>query len=98
MFAGDLHAKRILSLAGATLGAIESCSLAVALIGQGLALARGLVTKQAVKQVDRMLANQGIDVDALLRHWVPYVVGKRPGITVAMRWTEFEADGQATIM
>jgi hypothetical protein len=40
-FAGDLHAKRILLLAGATLGAIESASLAVALIGQGLALARG---------------------------------------------------------
>ncbi len=34
MFAGDLHAKRILSLAGATLGAIESASLAVALIGR----------------------------------------------------------------
>ena len=98
MFAGDLHAKRILSLAGATLGAIESASLAVALIGQGLALARGLVTKHAIKQVDRMLANQGIDVDALLRHWVPFVVGKRPSITVAMDWTEFEADGQATIM
>ena len=67
--------------------------LAVALIGQGLALARGLVTKHAIKQVDRMLANQGIDIDALLHHWVPFVVGKRPGITVAMDWTEFEADG-----
>jgi len=98
LFAGDVHAKRILSLAGATLGAIESASLAVTLIGQGLALARGLSTKQAIKQVDRMLSNQGIDVDALLHHWVPFVVGKRPSITVAMDWTEFEADGQATIM
>ena len=44
LFAADLHAKRILSLARATLGAIESASLAVALIGQGLALGRGLVT------------------------------------------------------
>jgi hypothetical protein len=98
VFGQDLHAKRILSLAGATLGAIESASLAVALIGQGLALARGLTTKYAVKQVDRMLANTAIDVDALLRHWVPFVVGKRPNITVAMDWTEFEADGQATLM
>ena len=78
LFAEDLHAKRILSLAGATLGVIESASLAVALIGQGLALARGLVPKYAIKQVDRMLSNQGIDVDALLVHWVPYVVGKSP--------------------
>ena len=98
LFAEDLHAKRILSLAGATLGAIESASLAVALIGQGLALARGLLPKYAIKQVDRMLSNQGIDVDALLVHWVPYVVGKRPSITVAMDWTEFDDDGQATIM
>ena len=44
------------------------------------------------------MSNQGIDVDALLVHWVPYVVGKRDSITVAMDWTEFDADGQATIM
>jgi hypothetical protein len=68
------------------------------LIGQGLALARGLTTKYAVKQVDRMLSNMAIDVDTLLRHWVPFVVAKRPSITVAMDWTEFEADGQATLM
>jgi hypothetical protein len=98
IFGQDLHAKRILSLAGATLGAIESASLAVALIGRGLALARGLKTKYAIKQVDRMLANMAIDVDALLRHWVPFIVGKRPGITVAMDWTEFKPDGQATLM
>ena len=78
--------------------AIQSASLAVGLIGQGLALARGRLTKHAVKQVDRLLSNQGIDVDALLVHWVPYVVGKRDSITVAMDWTEFDADGQATIM
>ena len=82
----------------ATLGAIQSASLAVSLIGQGLALARGRLTKHAVKQVDRLLSNRGIDVDALLVHWVPYVVGKRDSITVAMDWTEFDADGQATIM
>ena len=98
LFADDLHAKRILSLAGATLGAIESASLAVAMIGQGLALARGRLTKHAIKQVDRLLSNPGIEVDALLVHWVPYVVGNRSSITVAMDWTDFDADGQATIM
>jgi len=98
LFAEDLHAKRVLSLAGTTLGVIESASLAVSVIGQGLALARGRLTKHAIKQVDRLLSNSAIDVDALLAHWVPYVVGARPSITVAMDWTDFDADGQTTIM
>jgi hypothetical protein len=40
----DLHAKRIESLAGATLRVMTAASLAVALIGHALAQARGLVT------------------------------------------------------
>lgn len=98
LFAGDLHAKRVLSLANATLGVITSASLAVSTIGQGLALARGLSTKHAIKQVDRLLSNNGIDVDAALRHWVRYVVAARTSINVALDWTDFDADGQATIM
>ena len=98
LFGDCLHAKRILSLAGATLGAIQSGSLAVALIGQGLALARGLTTKCAIKQVDRLLSNEGIDVDTLLVHWVPFIVGSRPEIAVALDWTDFDADGQTTLM
>ncbi len=50
----DLHAKRVASLAGATLEVMASASLAVAMIGQGLAQACGLVTKHAIKQVDRL--------------------------------------------
>ena len=50
VFGADLHAKRIDSLAGATLGVMQSASLAVAMIGQALALAKGLVTKHAIKQ------------------------------------------------
>ena len=98
LFDNDLHAKRILSLANATLGVIKSASLAVNTIGQGLALARGLLTKHAIKQVDRLLSNEGIDVDAALSRWIPYVVGSRTSINVAMDWTDFDADGQATIM
>lgn len=98
LFGGDLHAKRIFSLAGATTGAIENASLAVALIGQGLATARGLLPKHAIKQVDRLLSNEKIVVSALFGHWVPYVLGKRPSVTIAMDWTDFDADNQATIM
>ena len=98
LFAGDMHAKRIESLANATLGVVRTGSLAVSTIGHGLALARGLTTKHAIKQVDRLLSNEGIDIDAALRHWVPYVVGPRTSINVAIDWTEFDADGQATLM
>ena len=41
LYDGDLHAKRVLSLANATLGVLVSASLAVHAIGQGLAQALG---------------------------------------------------------
>ena len=62
LYDGDLHAKRVLSLANATLGVLVSASLAVHAIGQGLAQALGKLSKHGVKQVDRLLSNQGIDV------------------------------------
>jgi hypothetical protein len=98
LLGADLHAKRVLSLANATLGVVRTASLAVHTIGQGLALARGLVTKHAVKQVDRLLSNDGIDIDAILPHWVRYVAGSRTEVKVAMDWTDFDADKQTTIM
>src|ERR1039458_1762480 len=64
LFSEDVHAKRVYSLANATLGAISSASLAVNTIGQGLALARGRLTKHAIKQVDRLLSNSGRGCDA----------------------------------
>ena len=36
LFDGDLHAKRVLSLANATLGVIRTASLAVNTVGQSL--------------------------------------------------------------
>ena len=42
LYGPDLHAKRVVSLADATLGVMTSASLAVATIGQALAQARGL--------------------------------------------------------
>jgi hypothetical protein len=96
--AEDVHAKRVLSLANAALGVMSSASLAINTIGQGLAHARGKRTKHAVKQVDRLLSNQGIDVEEIMPLWARYVIGSRPKIIVAMDWTEFEPNGHATLM
>ena len=76
LYDGDLHAKRVLSLANATLGVLVSASLAVHAIGQGLARALGKLSKHGVKQVDRLLSNQGIDVWEFFGYWVPYLVGR----------------------
>jgi hypothetical protein len=96
LYGGGLHAKRVASLAAATLGAMTGASLAVAMIGQALAQARGLVTKHAIKQVDRLLSNGGIDVWESLARWVPHLVGSCTDIVVAMDWTDFAGDDQAT--
>jgi hypothetical protein len=62
----DIHTKRVASLANATLanatlGVMTGASLGVAVIGQSLAQARGLLPKHAVKQVDRLLSNPRIE-------------------------------------
>ena len=94
----DLHAKRVTSLCDATFGVLHSGSLAICAIGQGLAAARSLKIKHAIKQVDRLLSNTAIVVDDILVRWVPFVIGARDAIVVAMDWTDFDADNQATIM
>lgn len=93
----DVHAKRVESLSNATLGVFTSASLAVHAIGQGLAAARGLTPKHAIKQVDRLLSNGKLQVWEYFGYWVPYVIGSRQEILVALDWTDFDADGQTTI-
>jgi hypothetical protein len=97
MFEEDLHARRVASLADATTGAIRAGTLAVHAIGHGLSSARSLNSKHAIKQVDRLLSNQGVDPWDLLAHWVPFVVGGRTEMMVAMDWTDFDADDQSTL-
>jgi Transposase DDE domain len=97
VFADDLHAKRILSLANGTVGVMAGAALAVSLIGQALAKARGLFAKSAIKQVDRLLSNAGIVPWDRFAPWVREVVGARCEIVVAMDWTDFDADNQSTL-
>ena len=97
IFDNDLHAKRVASLGNAVVGALFGAQLAVATLGRGLAIAKNRNPKHAIKQVDRFFSNTGIDVWKLFASWVPFVVGPRPEIMVALDWTEFDADNQSTI-
>ncbi len=91
VFSEDLHARRVLSLADGALGVVTGASLAVAMIGHALAQARGLADKHAIKQVDRLLSNQGVRVWDLFSPWIRHAVGEREKIVVAMDWTDFDA-------
>ena len=98
LFEEDLHARRVLSLSYAVLGVIHSASLGVHLIGKALAWARGTQSKHGVKQVDRLLSNQGINVWSLFAQWVPYVLAQRSEALVTLDWTDFDDDGQTTLV
>jgi len=97
IFGQSQHGKRKQSLANAALGVIESASLIVHRIGLGLAAAKKLLGKHAVKQVDRLLSNSKLIVWSCFEKTVPYIIGVRKDIVVAMDWTDFDADKQATL-
>jgi len=98
LFEDDLHAKRVRSLSNATLGVLNAGALGVHAIGHGLAVAQGLADKHAIKQVDRLLSNRGIDVWCLFEQWVPYVLGRREEVVVNMDWTEFDRDDHSMLV
>jgi hypothetical protein len=97
IFDHDLHEKRVASLADATVGALQGAQLAVGALGRALAVAKELDGKHAIKQVDRLFSNTGVDVWNLFGNWVPFIIGERPEIVVALDWTDFDQDNQSTI-
>ena len=98
LFERDLHAKRVLSLTNAAIGVLRAGALGVHAIGVGLAREMDLNPKHAIKQVDRLLSNPGIQVWELFEQWVPFVLAQREEALVAIDWTDFDADGQTTAM
>lgn len=93
----DVHATRVLSFANGVVGVVHAAALGVHVIGRGLADAMGLEPKHAIKQVDRLLSNTGVDVWSWFQQWATFVVASRPEVVVALDWTEFDKDDHAVI-
>lgn len=97
VFSETQHAKRVVSIARATLGVISSASLIVNRIGRGLAKTLNLSDKHAVKQVDRLLSNKKLQLEETDKSMVQMIVGNRKEIKVTMDWTDFDTNSQTTI-
>ena len=97
LFAETVHQRRVDSIALGVVGVVHAVSLSIHAIGRGMAAVRGKDAKHATKQVDRLLGNSGVQLGVLFESWVRFVVGDRKEIVVALDWTEFDGDNQATI-
>jgi hypothetical protein len=97
IFEDDLHARRVLSVANGVVGVVDAAALSIHAIGRGYAHATGKSDKHGVKQTDRLLSNAGVDLWALFKPWVEFVVAERKEIVIALDWTEFDADDHATL-
>lgn len=97
IFGSAMHAKRIQSVANAALGVVAGGSLIIHRIGRGLAKADNLSDKHAIKQVDRLLSNERLDIEKTDKNWVSFLIGSRTDIKVTMDWTEFDLDSHVTI-
>lgn len=93
IFGEQLHVKRCVSLANAVVGAMHAETLSIHGLGRGMAFARQVSTKHAIKQVDRLLGNAGLSLSDAFKAWARWVIGERSEIVVAIDWTEYDADG-----
>ena len=97
-FDAVLHKKTLGSVYGAVLGTLTSARAGVAHIGRGLAEARGLSPKHAIKQVDRLFSNELLSVEDLAPYWLEFVAGSRTDLVVALDWTEFAKSNHSTLV
>lgn len=97
VFGEGLHALRVLSLANGVAGVLNAAVLSIHAIGQAYAQVAKITAKSGVKQVDRLLSNDGFDLDTVLRQWVQFVVGEGGPVLIALDWTDFDADDHTTL-
>lgn len=99
LFGEDLHAKTVASLADGTSGVLHAGVIGIHAIGRGIAAAKGLVDKHAIKQVDRLVGNEKLDVLQLCARWTSYMLGHAgPTPWVNLDWTSFDADGHQMLV
>ena len=98
IWSGAMHKKRLQSVGMFVWGIMLSTRLSSATIGRSLAKGRNKSAKHGIKQIDRLLGNDKIDVVKELPGYVRWVVALRTAIVVSLDWTSFDADGHSCIV
>ena len=97
VFGEDMHLARVRSMANGVAGVLSATTASVAAIGRAYAGLAGIKTKSGIKQVDRLLSNEGVPLDEVMPLWIKHVVGTMGSITVAMDWTDYDDDDHTTL-
>jgi len=93
----DVHAKRVEALANYAVAAMTAPCAAIHAIGAAYAAIANIQPKSGIKQVDRLLSNDGLPVDELTPAWARFLLGSRTEVNLAMDWTDFEPDDHTTL-
>jgi hypothetical protein len=96
-FGWELHHKQVLSLFMIVVGLLFSKRLGIAAVGLAMSRTFGKQAKHSKKQVDRFLSNKKLPLQTLFNAYVPFMVGNRTKIEVAMDWTEFDKNDHSTL-
>src|SRR5690606_26333119 len=70
---------------------------AFTLSGEGWLPRQHSIRSTLQNRLDRLLSNGKVHIWRLFQPWIEFVIGPRKELVVAMDWTEFDADDQATI-
>lgn len=92
-----MHAKQRQSMETILHGTLEAGRLSITAIARGLGEIKGENSKHHVKKVDRFIGNTKIDDHDLQARWTRHTISGLERVVVALDWTDFDADKQATV-
>jgi hypothetical protein len=97
VFGEHVHAAVVRSMSNGVSGVLNATMSSIAAIGRAYAELAHISSRSGIKQVDRLLSNDGVELSEVMALWVRHVVGETPSIVVAMDWTDFDDDDHTTL-
>jgi hypothetical protein len=86
-----------MALSASLRGVLKAATLGIHAIGRAIAFLEGISPNSGKNRIDRLLSNDGIDLQILFPLWVPFVVGNRKQIVMTLDWTDFDHDDHTTL-